>query len=314
MLASEGQLIDVLQTVQSLEDRFNGEFRYPWVILNDVELSTDFVHKVRTLSRAHVRFGVIPAEHWDPPEEVDLEKAEEARKIMEFGHVGDGVTLRSQNIFRFFAGFFHQHPLLEPHEYAWIVEPGSEYMCSPYRDPFKIMEKGGKILGFATSRKDPNPKFASTLWKHVSDYITAYPDLLAKDNMLDFITTVKHKTRPQDYNHCSYTSSPSILSLDFLRTPPYSAFFDHLDRTGGFYYERWTAAAIHTLAVSLFADRDATHWFEGMGYKSSDGPMGRQYCPRDDYEWEAGKCSCMPTGMQESDSCVSMWVRAVQKW
>lgn len=43
MLASEGQLIDVLQTVQSLEDRFNGEFRYPWVILNDIELSTDFV-------------------------------------------------------------------------------------------------------------------------------------------------------------------------------------------------------------------------------------------------------------------------------
>ena len=43
MLASEGQLIDVLRTVQSLEDRFNSRYRYPWVILNDVELSANFI-------------------------------------------------------------------------------------------------------------------------------------------------------------------------------------------------------------------------------------------------------------------------------
>ncbi|VDB83029.1 unnamed protein product [Peniophora sp. CBMAI 1063] len=314
MLASESQLVDVLHTVQSLEDRFNGQFRYPWVILNDVELSTDFHHKVRTVTRAHVHFGVIPAEHWDPPEWVDQEKAAEARKIMEFGHVSDGASPRSQNAYRFFAGFLHQHSLLEPYKYAWIVDPGSEYMCSPYRDPFKTMELGGKTLGFVISSKDPDAKFATTLWQHVSDYITAYPDLLAKDNIIDFVAPVRGKTKQREYNHCSYRSSPSIIDLFFFRSPTYEAFFAHLDHTGGFYYEHWPSSSIHTLALSLFASKDATHWFEGMGYKSSLGPMGRQYCPRDDYEWEAGKCSCMPNGMQESNSCMPLWVRAARGW
>lgn len=34
-------------------------------------------------------------------------------------------------------------------------------------------------------------------------------------------------------------SNFEIADMDFFRSEPYSRYFDHLDRSGGFSYERW---------------------------------------------------------------------------
>lgn len=72
--------------------------------------------------------------------------------------------------------------------------------------------------------------------------------------------------------------------MDFFRSEAYSEYFNHLDRAGGFSYERWggelgwtlflrngiadvlsadprTDAPVHSLAVSLFLRPDEVHWF-----------------------------------------------------
>jgi alpha 1,2-mannosyltransferase len=47
----------------------------------------------------------------------------------------------------------------------------------------------------------------------------------------------------QQYNRCHFWSNFEIGSLDFLRSDAYTKYFEHLDKSGGFSYERWGGAS-----------------------------------------------------------------------
>lgn len=62
-------------------------------------------------------------------------------------------------------------------------------------------------------------------------------------------------------------SNFEIGDLNFWRSPAYIDFFEHLDKAGGFYYERWGDAPVHSIAAALFAKKEQIHWFEDIGYR-----------------------------------------------
>jgi alpha 1,2-mannosyltransferase len=64
-------------------------------------------------------------------------------------------------------------------------------------------------------------------------------------------------------------------------------FFEHLDRAGGFYYERWGDAPVHSIGVSLLAPKDKIHFFREIGYRHE--PFG--HCPTGELH-SRGKCWC----------------------
>ena len=98
MLARNSDLNGVLQSVREAEDRFNREFQYPWVFLNEEEFSDEFktyVHsltlsqsckiltkyrRVGNLISGEVKFGVIPHDHWYQPDWIDEDKAKKGRQ------------------------------------------------------------------------------------------------------------------------------------------------------------------------------------------------------------------------------------------
>jgi hypothetical protein len=82
-------------------------------------------------------------------------------------------------------------------------------------------------------------------------------------------------------------SNFEIADMDFWRGEAYQAFFDFLESKGGFYYERWGDAPVHSIAVALFVPRDRLHFFTDVGYRHT--PF--QHCPQGP-EWEQNKCSC----------------------
>lgn len=43
------------------------------------------------------------------------------------------------------------------------------------------------------------------------------------------------------------------------------AFFNHLESEGGFYYERWGDAPVHSIAANLFLNKDEIHFFDDIG-------------------------------------------------
>jgi len=44
------------------------------------------------------------------------------------------------------------------------------------------------------------------------------------------------------------------------------AYFEHLDKAGGFFYERWGDAPVHSIAASLFLPRSQIHFFNDIAY------------------------------------------------
>jgi alpha 1,2-mannosyltransferase len=44
-------------------------------------------------------------------------------------------------------------------------------------------------------------------------------------------------------------------------------YFEYLDKAGGFYYERWGDAPVHSIAAALFARKDQIHFFQDIGYR-----------------------------------------------
>ena len=54
-----------------------------------------------------------------------------------------------------------------------------------------------------------------------------------------------------DYNLCHFWSNFEIGNLNFFRNESYETFFQYLDHTGGFYYERWGDAPVHTIGLKI---------------------------------------------------------------
>jgi alpha 1,2-mannosyltransferase len=77
--------------------------------------------------------------------------------------------------------------------------------------------------------------------------------------------------------------------MDFWRGEAYSAFFEYLDSKGGFYYERWGDAPVHSIAASLFLRADQIHFFNEIGYQHPP----YNHCPQGK-AWVKGKCMCGP--------------------
>lgn len=84
-------------------------------------------------------------------------------------------------------------------------------------------------------------------------------------------------------------SNFEIADLDFFRSDAYNTFFNYLDTSGKFYYERWGDAPVHSIAVALLLPRSQLHFFGEIGYFHAP----YQHCPLwDDYPKLSGRCGC----------------------
>jgi alpha 1,2-mannosyltransferase len=76
--------------------------------------------------------------------------------------------------------------------------------------------------------------------------------------------------------------------LDFWRGEAYQAYFNYLDEKGGFYYERWGDAPVHSIAAALFTAKHQIHFFDEIGYEHNP----YTHCPSTKKAWQKGKCAC----------------------
>ena len=125
-----------------------------------------------------------------------------------------------------------------------------------------------------------------TLWDTVMNFVKENPQYVVPDNAMDYMSDDGGKS----YNLCHFWSNFEIADMDFWRGEAYSKYFDYLDRTGGFYYERWGDAPVHSIAAALFARKDQIHFFDNIGYEHNP----YTHCPKGHGSWNQGRCSCNP--------------------
>lgn len=110
ILARNGDLNGLKQSLPQFENRFNKKYHYPYVFLNEVEFTDEFKNGVKQMVSGKAEFGLIPADHWSYPKWIDVNKADKAREKMAKANVIYGGSLSYRHMCRFNSGFFSTPP------------------------------------------------------------------------------------------------------------------------------------------------------------------------------------------------------------
>ncbi|TFK22526.1 alpha-1,2-mannosyltransferase [Coprinopsis marcescibilis] len=299
VLCRNSDLSGTLRSVREMEDRFNRYHQYPYVFLNEEEFTEEFKERISVLTSAKTEFGVIPHDHWYQPDSIDEDKAKANRDQLVKDKVIYGGSVSYRNMCRFNSGFFFRHPLMLKYRWYWRIEPDVHFHCNINHDPFLYMQENNKSYAFTITMYEYR-RTIPTLWDHVKDFVQLHPEHIAKDNALGFMSP-----NGVDYNLCHFWSNFEIADMEFWRGPAYTDFFNYLDEKGGFYYERWGDAPVHSIAAALFLNKNQIHFFDEIGYEHSP----YTHCPKLGNNYKDGKCSCDPKKSFDYDgySCMSKW-------
>ncbi|KAI9262103.1 glycosyl transferase [Sporodiniella umbellata] len=235
MVVRNEKLGEARAVIRSMEDNMKNGTRYPWVLLNNQHFSMDFRKYIQRVTRSPVFFGKIDPEAWEYPEWIDIPRAENMMMEQEYSDVYNSARLSYHQLLRYQSGFFFHHPLFRKVEYTWRVEPGADYSCKMKEDLFLLMKEQQKKLGFVITMKESQQSIP-TLWSRVNEFKKIYPQ-----HILDRNSTIHpwiYNEREDDYNYCHFWSNFQLADLSFFRSEAYQKYFEYLDKTGNFFYER----------------------------------------------------------------------------
>ncbi|KAJ3315738.1 alpha 1,2-mannosyltransferase 2.4.1 [Blyttiomyces sp. JEL0837] len=161
------------------------------------------------------------------------------------------------------------------------------------------MKQNNKEYGFTISLHEIHATIPS-LWP-LSRYF-AYKEGLTDTPLLKFFTDENG-----DYNGCHFWSNFEIARVGLWNSELYLKYFDFLDKWGGFFYERWGDAPVHSIFVGLALRKDQVHFFNDIGYQHEDfgrctelGQLSKVcICPEHEY-WDNFDFS--------GPSCLQRWL------
>ena len=204
-LARNTDIWEIARSIRQVEDRFNRNYNYDWVFLNDKPFDDNFKQVTTSLVSGKTHYGEIPEEHWSFPSFIDQEKARKVREDMAQRKIIYGDSISYRHMCRFESGFFFRHPLMNQFEYYWRVEPSVELFCDIHYDPFKFMKDNKKKYSFVLSLYE-YVETIPTLWDSVKSFINKHPEHIAEDNSMAFLSDDNGET----YNHCHFVGGSNI--------------------------------------------------------------------------------------------------------
>ncbi|OMJ14011.1 O-glycoside alpha-1,2-mannosyltransferase omh1 [Smittium culicis] len=298
VLVRNSEIENMIYTIQQFEKNFNSKYNYPYVFLNDVPFTPNFMKSLVKFTSSNLTFGLIPKAHWSLPENISKLFMFESFNQLKMNSVPYGDSESYRHMCRFYSGFFYKHPLLQEFEFYWRIEPGVDYFCDIGYDPFLYLKENNKLYSFVISIKEL-PTTIYSLWMHTLKFAEEYKVTSSLFSLFS--------TKNKNYNLCHFWSNFEIASFDFYRSSEYESYFEFLDRTGNFFYERWGDAPVHSLAAGLFLTKDQLHFFSDIGYKHDDFYHCPQIdtLPRNEYSNKLNSalkhCKCPPNAFVVND-------------
>ncbi|KAK4646297.1 putative mannosyltransferase ktr4 [Podospora pseudocomata] len=269
-LVRNEELNDMLSSMRDLERTWNHKFNYPWTFFNDVPFTEEFKKKTQALTKAECRYELIPKEHWAVPEWINMDLYKESTQILKEKKVQYADMISYHQMCRWNSGLFYHHPALANTQYYWRVEPKVHFFCDVDYDVFRYMQDNNKTYGFTINLYD-SPDSIPTLWPETLKFIAEHPEYVHENNAMDWLTDKvrrpDHNKKANGYSTCHFWSNFEIADMSFWRSKAYEDYFNHLDRTGNFFYERWGDAPVHSIGLGLFEDKSRIHWFRDIGYQ-----------------------------------------------
>ncbi|KAI9490735.1 nucleotide-diphospho-sugar transferase [Zychaea mexicana] len=309
ILVRNSELDGIKSSIDQMEKTFNHKYNYPYVFLNDDDFSAEFIENTKSLGTAEKFYGKLDEQMWGYPKFINQSFAAERRKEMVETQVPYADSESYRHMCRFQSGFFFRHPLLDKYDYYWRIEPNVDFLCDIDYDVFKFMRNNGKKYAFTLTFVE-FMKTIPSLWDTVLNFRREHPEIVSQfppkeKSLWKFITD----DDGESYNSCHFWTNFEIASLDLWRSSEYLKFFNYLDESGGFFYERWGDAPVHSIAAAMLLRKDEFHFFHDMGYRHTDV----LHCPADEQVLQ--KCSCNHDSFvwddYEKGSCLKQYNRAL---
>ena len=188
---------------------------------------------------------------------------QESAEILKEQDIQYADMISYHSMCRWNSGMFYKHPALKDTRWYWRVEPNVHFFCDVDYDVFRYMQDNNKTYGFTVNLYDA-PQSIPTLWPETKKFMAAHPDYVHPNNAMDWLTDSERRPEHTDiangYSTCHFWSNFEVADMEFWRSQAYEDYFYHLDRAGGFYYERWGDAPVHSIALGLFEDKSKIHW------------------------------------------------------
>lgn len=301
ILCRNSDLLNIKDTLKNFEEMFNKEFKYPYVILNDEDFTIEFKNTIKGVVSTPVEFGRLTEEEFGIPKFIDMNRVNTTLDNMKKMGVIYGDSISYRKMCRFFSGYFFRNPLVMKYKYYWRIEPEVRFLCQINYDPFEYLKANDKEYGFVITIREFMETIPS-LYKETINYLQNHRHIIGEPKGNKFIFN-----NDLTYNGCHFWSNFEIASFDFWRSEQYLKYFEWLDKSGGFFYERWGDAPVHSLALSLFLDKSKIHFFEDIGYMHP--PFN--HCPSSPSRLKS--CSCTPKDSIDfaPQSCLRDWLSDV---
>ncbi|KAF2841307.1 glycosyltransferase family 15 protein [Patellaria atrata CBS 101060] len=269
-LVRNEELDQMLQSMRDLERTWNKKFNYPWTFINDVPFTEEFKRRIKAETQAAVNFEIVPKEHWDVPTWINDDLYRESTDVLKDLGVQYSDKLSYHQMCRWNSGLFYKHPALQHTRYYWRVEPKVHFFCDVDYDVFRYMHDHNKTYGFTINLYD-SPESVTTLWPETEAFLAQHKDYVHPNSAIEWVKDSlrrpEHNIKANGFSTCHFWSNFEIGDMEFWRSKKYEDYFNHLDRAGGFFYERWGDAPVHSIALGLFEDASKIHWFRDIGYQ-----------------------------------------------
>ncbi|ORY58431.1 glycolipid 2-alpha-mannosyltransferase-domain-containing protein [Pseudomassariella vexata] len=283
-LVRNSEFEGMVYSMTQLEARFNGRnlHGYDWIFFNNEEFTEEFKSFVSNTTSARCYFETIPEKHWSIPDWIDESRFDAGRQFIGGIGVGKAWLESYHHMYRWNAGLFALEDRLKNYDWFWRVEPGVKFTCDINYDVFRFMQDNDMVYGFNMVILDDARSFPS-LWERTSKFRKYHRDMLHPESDMTWLLHPRQdglvrspqyeSTRDSDdegeYNNCQFYSNFEIGSLKYFRGKEHQAYFRHLDQAGGFYYERYGDAPVHTLSISMFVPKRRVWYFRNIGYAHS---------------------------------------------
>ncbi|MCJ1345810.1 alpha-1,2-mannosyltransferase (Kre5) [Peltigera leucophlebia] len=263
ILARNQELEGVIQSIKSMERHFNRWFHYPYVFLNDGDFNATFKETIMNHTSSPVEFGKVGPSMWGYPDWVNADVAREG--------------IRKQGDKAIIDPFIHMERANKTYGFTIAVKELKETVPNIFRyaSAYKRMNNltsQGLWEMFAEPAEKPKPPTKDSKYKGPP----LPEEILSTDPGQRGLPDIDPEAMDGEvYNMCHFWSNFEIARLDWFRSKEYNDFFDMMDRSGGFWMERWGDAPIHSLAAgALLAPKDI-HYFRDIGYRHTT----IQHCP-----------------------------------
>lgn len=269
-LVRNEELQGILDSMSDLERTWNRKFNYPWTFFNDVPFTEEFKQKTTAATKAKTYYHQIPKEHWEIPSWINMDLYHESVSLLRAQQVQYMEKTSYHQMCRWNSGLFAEHPALANIQYYWRVEPKVRFFCDVDYDVFRWMQDHNKTYGFNINIYD-SAESVATLWPETLKFLQDHPAYVDGNSAREWLEDGTHrpdnKRKANGYSTCHFWSNFEVGDLSFWRSKKYRDYFEHLDRSGGFFYERWGDAPVHSVALGLFEDKSRIHWFRDIGYQ-----------------------------------------------